>query len=156
MVKCEEEEDEDAFWDSLADEDEVVVETHKTGRMFDKARFNLPVKRRMRLFKGVAKAVEYLAGKSRIEFIYEAKVPVLTFLDSDDATVETIDVAKMSQDEIIHLLNVRGFADLNDGAQEPTSDSTSTTEETTTPANETTTATNETQTKTPEEEPKEL
>lgn len=148
LVKCEEE-DEDDFWDSLSGE-EVVVEVPKEGRLYDKARFNLPVKRRLRLYKGVAKAVESLAGKTRIEFIYEAKVPVLSFLDSDDVTVETIDIAKMSQDEVIALLNVRGFADLNDGTETPSPDATSSEVNETKPETEP-----QPQTQT-QEEPKEL
>jgi len=100
----------DDFWDQLADDD-VVVEDKVEGRLYDKARFRLPIRRRLRLYPEVLKTTQRLDSRSRLEFIYEAKVPSLQFLDSDDVIVETIDIAKMSQDEIIAVLDLRGFAD---------------------------------------------
>ena len=35
----------------------------------------------------------------------------MIFLDSEDFAVETIDVSKMTEDEIVALLNLRGFKD---------------------------------------------
>jgi hypothetical protein len=45
-----------------------------------------------------------------MEFIYDAKVSSLVFLDSQDFTVEKLYICKMSEDEIIGVLNLRGFS----------------------------------------------
>lgn len=111
----------DDFWDKLEEDDEeIVIEQKGEGSLYDKARFNLPVKRRLKLYPEVQKTAERLEGVSRIEFVYEARVPSLILLDADDAVTETIDISKMSQDEIISLLNVRGFSEtMRDPPQEP-------------------------------------
>lgn len=115
LAHCEEDDDDD-FWNSLAD-DEVVVDDKVEGRLYDKARFNLPLRRRLRLYPEIQKTYDRVQGKSRLEFIYEAKTPQLVFLDSSDVTVETIDISKMSYDEIFALLNLRGFAEITDEAE---------------------------------------
>ena len=100
------------FWDMLEEDDnDVVIQEKGEGALYDKARFNLPIKRRLRLYPEVQKTAQRLEGVSRIEFVYEARVPSLILLDADDAVTETIDISKMSQDEIISLLNVRGFSE---------------------------------------------
>ena len=111
----------DDFWDKLEEDDEeIVIEQKGEGSLYDKARFNLPVKRRLKLYPEVQKTAERLEGVSRIEFVYEARVPSLILLDADDAVTETIDISKMSQDEIISLLNVRGFSEtMRDPPEEP-------------------------------------
>lgn len=96
------------FWDELSDDD-VVIEDKADGKLYAKARFDVPVKRRLRLYPEVAKLLGRIQGQTNIEFIYEAKFPTLIFLDSEDVTVETIDISKMSHDEIMALLNLRGF-----------------------------------------------
>ncbi|OHT12359.1 hypothetical protein TRFO_17836 [Tritrichomonas foetus] len=133
-----EDSDGDDFWDQLADDD-VVIDDKVTGNLYDKARFNLPVRRRLKLYPQVSKTVKYLQGRQNIEFIYEARIPTLVFLDSDDVTVDTIDISKMSHDEIIALLALRGFKDIEDEPLPKTrTNSTST--------NETTAATDSTET----------
>ena len=42
-------EEEKDFWDELSD-DEIIVEDKVEGQMYAKARFNLPIKRRLRLY----------------------------------------------------------------------------------------------------------
>jgi len=101
--------DEKDFWDEIADE-EVVVESSVEGKLYSKARFDIPIKRRLRLYPEVGKIVSALHGMSNIEFIYEAKKPTLIFLDSQDVIVEQMDISKMNQDEIRAILNLRGFA----------------------------------------------
>lgn len=115
FCKCEDESapNDDDFWDKLSDDD-IVVEDHVKGNLYDKARFNLPIRRRMKLYPHVQKTVKYLHGRQNMEFIYESKVPTLIFLDSDDVTVEKIDISKMSKDDIISLLALRGFKDIED------------------------------------------
>jgi hypothetical protein len=115
FVSCDDDDSPDDFWDKLAD-DSVVVEEKVEGRLYNKARFHVPIARRLRLYPAVSRAVNRLYGRSRVEFVYDAKVPSLVFLDSQDVTVEKIDLAKMSEDEIFALLNLRGFADLSDEA----------------------------------------
>lgn len=105
--------DDDDFWNQLSDDD-VVIDRHVEGKLYDKARFNLPVKRRMKLYPQISKTVKYLQGRQNMEFIYESRIPKLIFLDSDDVTVDTIDISKMSKDEIIALLALRGFKDIDD------------------------------------------
>ncbi|KAH0787142.1 hypothetical protein GPJ56_009140 [Histomonas meleagridis] len=107
VVRSDEEKD---FWDELSD-DEVVVEDKVEGQMYAKARFNLPIKRRLKLYPQVAKIVSRLQNCVGFEFIYESRIPKLIFLDSEDFAVETIDVSKMTEDEIVALLNIRGFKD---------------------------------------------
>ena len=113
--RCENEDpnNDDDFWDKLTDDD-IVVEDHLKGNLYDKARFNLPIRRRMKLYPQVQKTVKYLHGRQNMEFIYESKIPTLIFLDSDDVTVEKIDISKMSKDDIISLLALRGFKDIED------------------------------------------
>jgi hypothetical protein len=110
LVSCEEDSPDD-FWDQLASDD-VVVEDNVQGRMYEKARFYCPVQRRLSLYPGAHKAVVRLQGCARMEFIYDAKVPSLVFLDSQDVTVEKLDICKMSEDEIIGILNLRGFSSI--------------------------------------------
>lgn len=113
--RCEEEnaQDDDDFWDKLTDDD-IVVEDNVKGNLYDKARFNLPIRRRMKLYPQVQKTIKYLHGRQNMEFIYESKIPTLIFLDSDDVAVEKIDISKMSKDDIISLLALRGFKDIED------------------------------------------
>lgn len=115
FARCEDEntQNDDDFWDKLSDDD-IVVEDHVKGNLYDKARFNLPIRRRMKLYPQVQKTVKYLHGRQNMEFIYESKIPTLIFLDSDDVTVEKIDISKMSKDDIISLLALRGFKDIED------------------------------------------
>ena len=113
FIRSDDESDDDDFWNQLQDDD-VVVEEHVQGNLYDKARFNLPVQRRLTLFPQVEKTVKYLRDRQNIEFIYEARNPTLIFLDSTDTIVDTIDISKMSQDEIIALLALRGFKDIDD------------------------------------------
>lgn len=101
--------DEDDFWDQI-ESDEVTVEEKTQGNLYDKARFDVPISRRLKLYPDVFVVVKRLQDHSRIEFVYEAKIPKLYFLDSQDVTVESFDLSKMSQDEIMSLLNLRGFA----------------------------------------------
>jgi hypothetical protein len=108
LISCEDDSADD-FWDKLAS-DEVVVEENVEGRMYEKARFYCPIQRRLRLYPGAHKAITRLQGCSRMEFIYDAKVPSLVFLDSQDVTVEKLDICKMSEDEIVGVLNLRGFS----------------------------------------------
>jgi hypothetical protein len=100
----------DDFWDALAD-DSVVVEAPGAGRLYHKARFRCPVQRRLRLYPGAHRAVMRLQHSERVEFVYDAKVPSLVFLDSQDVAVEKIDIAKLSEEEILGAMNLRGFAD---------------------------------------------
>ena len=119
-VKCEEpepvEDDDEAFWKSLEENDEnqeIEIIENPQIITYDKARFNLPIQRRLNsLFPDVAKAVRDLQGISRMEFIYEEKFPTLSFLDSQDVVVEKFEIGKKSKDEIKAMLTMRGF-DLN-------------------------------------------
>lgn len=107
------------FWDEIEDDDnEVKVEENVEGKLYDKARFNLPISRRLRLYPEIKRCVEGLKGKSSIEFIYESKHPILTFLDSHDVVVETYDLSKKTSDEVLALLNLRGFALISEEAKE--------------------------------------
>ena len=112
-------EDGDDFWDQISDENpEIVVDKKVEGKLYAKARFNLPIARRLRLYPEVKKLADYLTGKSSIEFIYESKIPLLTFLDSNDVVVETHDLSKKNQDEILAILNLRGFALISEESKE--------------------------------------
>ena len=118
-IKCEEtdqnEEDDDSFWKDLEEESNQKVEVIDNPQIttYDKARFNLPLQRRLNsLFPDVAKAVRDLQDISRIEFVYEEKFPILSFLDSQDVVVEKIEIGKKSKDEIKSMLTMRGF-DIN-------------------------------------------
>lgn len=113
-IKCEGSDDED-FWANLEenDQDKVEVIDKVEGKTYDKARFNLPIARRLNsLFPDVARAVRDLQDVSQMEFVYEEKFPILYFLDSQDVVVEKIEIGKKSKDEIKALLTMRGF-DLN-------------------------------------------
>jgi hypothetical protein len=116
LVSCDGDDPQDDFWDKLAD-DNVVVEEKVEGRLYNKARFHLPIARRLRLYPAVSRAVNRLYGRSRVEFVYDVKVPSLVFLDSQDVTVEKMDLAKMSEDEILALLNLRGFEDITEESE---------------------------------------
>ena len=97
------------FWDEI-DNDEIIIEDKIEGKLYSKARFDIPIKRRLRLYPEVAKIVQILHGISNIEFVYESKKPILYFLDSQDIIIENIDISQMTQDEIRAVLNLRGFA----------------------------------------------
>ena len=121
FVKCEENEaieesdDDDSFWKDLEEENNQKIEVIDNPQIttYDKARFNLPIQRRLNsLFPDVAKAVRDLQGISRMEFVYEEKFPILYFLDSQDVVVEKIEIGKKSKDEIKAMLTMRGF-DIN-------------------------------------------
>lgn len=111
-VRCDEVNDDDSFWNELSD-DQIVVEDKVPGKLYDKARFNLPIARRLNsLFPETAKAVRDLQDVVNIEFVYEEKFPILYFLDSQDVIIEKIELAKKSRDEIKSILVSRNF-DLN-------------------------------------------
>lgn len=107
------------FWDQLSD-DEIVVEDKIEGKLYAKARFYLPIKRRLKLYPHVMKVVDRLQECVDVEFVYEAKTPSLTFLDSEDSIVENIEITKMTEDEIMALINMRGFNE--DNKAEPVSE----------------------------------
>jgi hypothetical protein len=132
MVSCEDDSGDD-FWDKLTS-DEVTVEDKVEGRMYEKARFCCPIQRRLRLYPGAHKAVMRLQGCARLEFVYDAKVPSLVFLDSQDVTVEKLDICKMSEDEIIGILNLRGFSTISEESDSVTDDAQSNSTETVPPA----------------------
>lgn len=111
-VRCDDANDDDSFWNELSDE-EIVVEDKVPGKLYDKARFNLPIARRLNsLFPEVAKAARDLQDVINMEFVYEEKFPILYFLDSQDVVIEKIELAKKSRDEIKAILVSRNF-DLN-------------------------------------------
>lgn len=111
-VRCDDGNDDDSFWNELSDE-EIVVEDKVPGKLYDKARFNLPIARRLNsLFPEVAKAARDLQDVINMEFVYEEKFPILYFLDSQDVVIEKIELAKKSRDEIKAILVSRNF-DLN-------------------------------------------
>ena len=117
-IKCDDGEmdDDESFWSQLEDENKdnnIEVIEGVEGKTYDKARFNLPIARRLNsLFPEVARVARELQDVSCIEFIYEEKFPILLFLDSQDNVVEKIELRQKSKDEIKSLLTVRGF-DLN-------------------------------------------
>lgn len=101
-------EEEKDFWDEIQDDDVIVEDTSKA-KLFAKARFYLPIKRRLKLYPEVQKTVKQLDGVVDIEFVYDAKKPSLAILDSEDITVETLDIQKSTRDEIYSFLSSRGF-----------------------------------------------
>lgn len=110
LIKGENEINDDDFWDSISDIDAVEIISSNTGNLYEKARFDLPILRRLRLYEGAYRAVTRLDKTSGIEFVYESKVPSLVFLDAQDVAIERIDISKLSQDEIFSVLQQRGFS----------------------------------------------
>ena len=85
------------FWDEISN-DEITVEDKVEGKLYAKARFYLPIKRRLKLYPQVLKVVDRLQNCVDIEFVYESKIPSLTFLDSEDSVVETVEISKMTEE----------------------------------------------------------
>lgn len=117
IARCDE--DPDDFWDSIDDDDEEIMIDSNPPNLYAKARFNLPVKRRLKLFPEIAKIAQSLNGISNIEFLYEERTPRLIFLDSSDVVVDEFDISKMNQDEVLAQLNLRGFALLSEEKHTP-------------------------------------